>query len=157
MVMSGEGIKRKSEELTNQLQALVRRYLFQDKARGPGDEVALTRQEIRAIIALGERPSWTMGELAANLVLAMGSLTVIVDRLVTKGLATRQRSEKDRRVVDVSLTAAGRERYAERRRRRLRMARAMLEALDEAEQDAFLSLMQKIRDRAVGPVDGAPR
>lgn len=141
---------RKAEDLMHQLHALARRFLFQDRA-ARRDDLAMTRQEIRVVATLGEHPVWTMGELAADLVLAMGSLTVIVDRLLTKGLVDRKRSQTDRRVVEITLTPAGQRRYAERRRNRLRMARAMLAALDGHEQDVFLGLMRKIRERAVGP------
>lgn len=150
--MGTTGARKHAVELMDLLHAVVRRYLFQDQA-ARGDDVALTRQEMRTIVALGDRPVWTMGELAAHLVLAVGSLTVIVDRLVRKGFAERRRSEKDRRVVEVTLTAEGRRQSAERRRKRLRMARAMLAALDEFEQAAFLALMRKIRARAVGAED----
>ena len=155
--LSGQGhLGGKAVELMNQLHAVVRRYLFQERTP-VADDVALTRQEVRVIAALGRRETWTMGELAADVMLAVGSLTVIVDRLVAKGMVDRRRSATDRRVVHVTLTAAGRRRYAKRRRKRLRMARAMLAALAPHEQDTFLRLMRKIRERAVGPEEPPPR
>lgn len=47
-------------------------------------------------------------ELARELDIDAGAVTRVVDRLVAKGLIERVRSDADRRVVHLSLTAAGR-------------------------------------------------
>jgi DNA-binding MarR family transcriptional regulator len=157
--MKKPGIQDRSLELMGLLHALARRYLFQARMRGAAGGVGLdlTRQEARVMGATGERPAWTMGELAAELVVAMGSLTVIVDRLVRKGLLHRERATEDRRVVRVKLTAAGHRLALEHQRHRLQMARAMLGALDEGEQAVFLRMMRKIRERTVGGGHGDRR
>ena len=50
-----------------------------------------------------------MSALAEHMVVAVSSLTSLMDRLVEKKLVKRERSEKDRRIVLVRLTGAGRE------------------------------------------------
>ena len=136
-------LNRMSDELVRHLDALARRFMLREKL--PGDDaVSLTRQEFRMIGAIGDRRSCTMGELAGHMLLAVSTLPPTVDRLVAKDLATRERSSDDRRVVRVGLTARGYRWYAQRRRRRLRMARAMLGSLRETEQERFLALIRKI-------------
>ena len=136
-------LNQKAGELVRQLDALARRFMLSD--RQAGDEVvSLTRQEFRVIAVIGDSGSSTMGELAAPIMLAVSSLTSIIDSLVAKRLVERGRADEDRRVVRVRLTAAGRTFYMHRRRERLRMARAMLGSLRAQEQGAFLALMGKI-------------
>ncbi|NKF21095.1 MarR family winged helix-turn-helix transcriptional regulator [Solimonas marina] len=47
------------------------------------------------------------GDLARKLSLTQGTVTIILDRLVTRGLVERRRAADDRRRVLVSLTAEG--------------------------------------------------
>jgi DNA-binding MarR family transcriptional regulator len=49
----------------------------------------------------------TAQELARDMDMDAGALTRLIDRLVAKGLVERERSEADRRVVMLSLSAAG--------------------------------------------------
>ena len=49
----------------------------------------------------------TVAELARECHLDAGAMTRMLDRLEAKGLCTRMRSETDRRVVNIALTAAG--------------------------------------------------
>jgi DNA-binding MarR family transcriptional regulator len=49
----------------------------------------------------------TSFEIARQLNMDAGAVTRMVDRVVAKGLVERVRSESDRRVVHLSLTAAG--------------------------------------------------
>ena len=89
---------------------LARRFIFSQKPERKADDVPMTRQEIRVLIALAETDNSRMGDLAARLVCSVSSLTAIMDRLVAKGLVARHPSETDRRVVLVALTPEGRRR-----------------------------------------------
>ena len=55
----------------------------------------------------------TVSHLATRLGISPPSASAIVDRMVDGGLVTRERSEEDRRIVSVSLTAAGEARLKE--------------------------------------------
>ena len=136
-------INQKAERLLIQLDALARRLILQGKV-ALEDDVSLTRQEFRLVLVLGEKPFFAMGELAERMMFAVNSLTPLVDRLVAKGLVRREHAEGDRRVVLAALTAQGRRLSDQCRRNRLGMARAMLTALDQREQDVFLALVTKI-------------
>ena len=135
--------ERKAAELVAQLDALARRFIRHHKIPCR-DDLALTRHEFRVIAAIGHRQGCTMGELAGQLVLGVSGLTPVVDRLVDKGLVRRERAEEDRRIVRVELSAKASRLYGQLRAHRLRMARAMLEALNGKEQETFLRLIGKI-------------
>ena len=143
-------INTRAAELVRQIDAFARRIGLRERM-DDGDDVALTRQERRLVAAVGGRPVWTMGELARHVMLAVSTLTAVVDRLVAKRLVERERSEKDRRTVWVRLTPEGRARYERFRRMRLRIARGMLKALDAEEQATFLRLMSKIAQGGLWP------
>jgi DNA-binding MarR family transcriptional regulator len=142
-------------ELMGHLGALARRYLFQDRPNRD-EQQPLPRQEMRVLFTVGEAGVQTMGRMARELAVSVSSLTAIADRLVAKGMIRRYRSEKDRRIVLVQLTEQGHRIHERRRRARLRMATAMLGALNERDQDGFLKFMRKIRAAAIDEAGAAP-
>ena len=74
----------------------------------------------------------------------LSTATHTVDRLVAKGLAERNRSEEDRRVVAVQMSEYGRQLQEVFRERRKVVARSWLEPLSDQERTIFLQLMAKI-------------
>lgn len=86
----------------------------------------MRREAERRMAALGVtdaqwKPLWllasgratTGNEMARLLEMDAGAMTRLLDRLETKGLIERERSDTDRRVVELRLTAAGREASAQ--------------------------------------------
>jgi homoprotocatechuate degradation regulator HpaR len=71
------------------------------------NEFGLTEQQGRVLRVLWERDEVSLGALAKLTLLPTPSLVGIVDRLSSTGLVTRQRSEKDRRVVHIVATDTG--------------------------------------------------
>ena len=74
-------------------------------AEGLGSAVSIT--EIHIIEQIGAREPARMGEVAKSIGVTLATLTVACDKLVAKGLVRRVRSETDRRVVNITLTARG--------------------------------------------------
>ena len=96
-----------------------------------------------------------MRELAEHLTVAVNSVTNIVDNLEKKVLVRRQRSEQDRRVIRVELTAAGREMARFLVEVNLKLFRGMLGRCTEDEQEIFMVLFRKIPEGVVaGDPDG---
>ena len=106
----------------------------------------LSRNEMDAFIQLGRKGELTMGELAENLLLSVSGATVIADKLEEKGLVVRRRSLDDRRVVRVGLTGEGAKSYDEFHQMVLTFATAVLQSLEENEQNLLLALYRKISD-----------
>src|SRR5262249_10479196 len=111
------------------LRALVEQILFQFRkldtaANGP--HAALSCQELRLDEHLGDSGPRRMKELAEFLLLAVTSVTTIVDNLEKRGIVRRQRSEEDRRIVRVELTEVGRRASQAAVNEKLQLLRGML-------------------------------
>ncbi len=68
----------------------------------------LTGPQLVCLRALRTHDSFTSSQLARQVSLSQATVTGIVDRLLTRQLVNRVRSETDRRQVTVSITDAGR-------------------------------------------------
>ena len=77
-----------------------------DQALRPLD---LTSQQIGVILLLASGRARTPLELSREMSYDSGSMTRMLDRLEKKGFVSRTRSELDRRMVELNLTARGRE------------------------------------------------
>lgn len=73
----------------------------------------LSITEIHTIEAIGKEGNRTMGEIANDLRITVGTLTTAINRLIKKGYVERKRIEKDRRVVVVYLTESGKKVFDE--------------------------------------------
>lgn len=71
-------------------------------------KVGLTYPQYLVLLALWEADVKTVNGIAQRLYLDSAALTPLLKRLERTGLIVRQRSVKDERVVNVSLTAEGR-------------------------------------------------
>lgn len=85
----------------------VREHLY-----GNGED-ALDQGQCDTLDLLVTRPSWRMSELADALRVDPSTATRAIQRVVNEGLATRQSSDDDGRVVMVSITPAGKQRHSE--------------------------------------------
>ena len=65
-------------------------------------------KEMHTIDSIGEAKMTTPSDIAKDLMLTVGTVTVSLNRLEKKGYINRYRSEHDRRVVNVSLSSRGR-------------------------------------------------
>ncbi|MFC8228590.1 MarR family winged helix-turn-helix transcriptional regulator [Streptomyces sp. NPDC057287] len=100
-------------------------------------DFGLGRSQVAVLDALEDGPR-RVTALAAHTGMAQPRVTVVLQGLEESGLATRERRAADRRVVEASLTPAGRD-LLDRGRRR--MAAALLKGLDAGVDDS---------ERAVG-------
>ena len=73
----------------------------------------LSITEIHTIEAIGKEGNRTMGEIANDLRITVGTLTTAINRLIKKGYVERKRIEEDRRVVVVYLTESGKKVFDE--------------------------------------------
>lgn len=140
-------IERQSGQLLSYLDALFRRLVL---PRQPSEEPSFdcSREEIRALILLRTSGRTIMTDFAAELGVPLSTATHTIDRLVRKGLVTRLRSERDRRVVQVEMSQAGIAFQTALRARHQAMARSWLLPLSAGERETFLDLMAKITQGA---------
>ncbi len=71
------------------------------------NKFGLTGPQLVCLRVLGRHTSLTPSELAKHVALSQATVTGIVDRLASRQLVTRVRSESDRRNVTVAITDAG--------------------------------------------------
>ena len=131
-------------ELRTLVEEFLHRFREVDTAAANGPHADLSLQEVRVVEHLGDRRLARMAELAGRTMLAVNSVTSLVDKLEEQGIVRRQRSDEDRRVVLVELTPHGWEAYRAAVGEKLALLQLMLSGLDPAEQEAFMSLFRKI-------------
>ena len=141
--IGSNALAEQSKRLVGCLEALFQRMILsQQGADAPSAEC--TREEIRALIVLSLRGETTMSDLAVALGVPMSTATHTVDKLVTKELVLRTRSEQDRRLVLVEMSEPGRKFQEASRAKHQLMARSWLVPLSPGEREIFLELMAKI-------------
>lgn len=89
----------------------IRRVFQVVNAQSKRAELAtgLTGPQLWTIKAIAENGPIRISDLAHKIYLHPATLVGILDRLEARGIVARSRSQRDRRVVRVDLTAAGRE------------------------------------------------
>ena len=93
----------------------------------------LTANDMHVMEAIGTDEAKNMSTVAKALSITTGTLTISVNGLVKKGYVERVRSEEDRRVVLVSLTAKGKQAHAQHAGFHNSMIDAIAESLSEEE------------------------
>jgi DNA-binding MarR family transcriptional regulator len=114
---------------------------------GPSHHMLLWRLKPRGRF---EAP-WPQGpsrvsDLAQALQLTPAAITQLVADLERRGYVRRDRDERDRRAVVVSLTQAGEEVLAEHRQRRRSEMQRLVEALDPQDRQALVRILHRIRE-----------
>lgn len=104
----------------------------------------ITNNDMHIIEAVGPGEDSTMSAVAKKLGITAGSLTTSMNSLVNKKYVTRQRSELDRRVVYIRLTAKGKRAYEHHKNFHMQMTNAVIENLDEKELEILLQTLDKL-------------
>ena len=134
----------KAKLLRESIREIIRQFRCLDMAVANQPHGEISIPEVHIIEFLGDRKSCMMRELAEYLLVAVNTVTTIVDKLEQKLLVRRERDEEDRRIVMVHLTDKGRQAYEGILEIRLNACRTMLTPLNEDVQDIFMVLMRKI-------------
>ncbi len=114
------------------------------------DGCGLNFTQFRTIKVLSEAESITPSELARALDHDAGALTRLLDRLQEKGYVRRKPRDDDRRVVDVSLTEAGRALWNSIRVTADRVSALAQSNLSAAEQAQLFALLTRVRTTLEG-------
>lgn len=104
----------------------------------------LTMPQFWALEWMSRTKRGRMQDLVAALQLKSSTGTMLVDRLVTLGLARRVRNPDDRRSVALALTARGARVVDEVHRQRQRGIRRMFAPLSVRERKEYLALLEKL-------------
>jgi DNA-binding MarR family transcriptional regulator len=134
------------EEMARLFRRVARLVFSLKPLSGPGSE--LPEAQLRCLFAMARQGPCTMSQLSERLQVHPSTATELVERLIQAGLAERQRSEEDRRVVWVGLTAAGRETVAQRRQAFRQHLLSFLERLTAEQRQAMFSALQTLNQIA---------
>jgi len=123
--------------------AAVRRLRGRETRRQPGE---LTDAQYGLLFSLREQETMSSSELAFAADLSPATATEMLDGLVATQLVRRERSDRDRRVVLISLTDRGRTLIEERRLRYEPGWRAALADFSDDELRTASAVLDRMRD-----------
>lgn len=106
----------------------------------------ITNNDMHVIEAIGITGGRNMTSVAKDLSVTVGTLTIAINNLVKKSYVERVRSEKDRRVVLVSLTDKGRAAYEHHRNFHQEMVQATLDGLNDNETEILVKALTNLLD-----------
>ncbi|KAA3620388.1 MAG: MarR family transcriptional regulator [Calditrichaeota bacterium] len=106
---------------------------------------SFSRHDLNIIVFLGLHGATKMQDLAHVQAMPMSTLTGVIDRLIEKSAIVRDRSEKDKRIIKVSLTPEGISLFQAVQEQRLILTENLMGLLKPEEQDILLLLSRKMR------------
>ena len=134
------------------ISALIRVYKITEigAAEGQGKK-HLNPADRQTLLFVGERGECIANDVAQYLRIAPTTASSIIDRLVRRGLLSRERTEENRRVVWLRLTKEGRKIQNQTMQYNLANCKAMLAALKPSEQEVFVRLISTIAATSQSP------
>ncbi len=116
----------------------------------------LSQGEAHILARLARSSPATVGELHTDLAHKRSTLTSILDRLVERGLVTRQAGVADRRTFVIDTTAKGQRVAADVRRHLAALEAAVSRQVTAAEINAFLKVLAAVEEEARKATLAAP-
>jgi DNA-binding MarR family transcriptional regulator len=128
------------------LDRILNSYNAISKSINPANlyKIELTSSQIKVLATFTERECYTMTELSQMLSVTLPTMTAMIDRLIQTGLVTRERDERDRRVVLVSLTGEGKKIIHNLMDVRKQEIEKVLAMLDHKEVEVFLGSIESV-------------
>lgn len=106
----------------------------------------ISSNDMHIIEAIGIETPKNMSTIAKILKVTVGTLTIAINNLVKKGYVIRERGEKDRRVVFISLSEKGKKAYEHHAAFHNEMTEAILMKLSKEEIMVLLKALNNISD-----------
>lgn len=107
----------------------------------------LTPSQFDVLVTLGDTHGMTCSELSAHTLVTKGTLTGVLDRLVSKGLVRRETIRGDRRSTRVVLTAKGEATFRKTFAAHIAFLRPFFErAVSPQEVDQVCLPLRRLRD-----------
>ena len=105
----------------------------------------ISMNDMHIIEAVGDGEPKNMSSIARIVGVTVGTLTIAMNNLVKKGYVIRTRSEKDRRVVLISLEDKGKKAFRRHEEFHLQMVQAMRQGLDDEQCRVLMQAMKNLR------------
>lgn len=104
----------------------------------------ITNNDMHIIEAVGINEPRNMSDIAKRLGVTVGTLTTNMNGLEKKGYITRERSDKDKRVVYIILTERGRKAFFHHRDFHKNMIKSVVVGLDDDEKRLLYRCLIKL-------------
>ena len=117
---------------------------LEEKAIRTGEFCEISNNDMHIIEAIGISEPRNMSAIAKTLLVTDGTLTIAVNNLVKKGYVNRTRSEKDRRVVLISLTEKGKRAYEHHRQFHEKMIKATIQNMNPQEEEVLAQALTNL-------------
>jgi DNA-binding MarR family transcriptional regulator len=137
-------------ERSNSLGFLIKRcgVLMSQVAERRFEQTSISFTQWLALIWLSAQDSQISAtQLSTEMGYDMGALTRIVDELERRGLVRRERSRRDRRAVEIAVTAAGSRRAQGAKRVIVELLNELVAPFSDAEITTLLELMHRLLAR----------
>lgn len=106
----------------------------------------ITNNDMHIIEAIGIETPRNVSVIAHRLHVTVSTLTINMNGLEKKGYICRQRSEKDKRVVYVTLTDKGRKAFYHHRDFHKKMIKALVKNLNEQEMEVLYRCLENLNN-----------
>jgi DNA-binding MarR family transcriptional regulator len=108
------------------------------------ESLGLSPVEYSILVTVRDNKTVTQSELAAVLKMQLPNLIKILSRMEAAGIIRRKRSARDKRAVELSLSAAGQKRADEASRLGETFNADTLAPLSKTEQTAFIDMLARL-------------
>ncbi len=108
-------------------------------------EVDLSMQEHYIIEVLGRNERLTISNLADQVTAPLTTVSSTLDRLYNQGLVERERSQEDRRVVEVCLSAEGEKIYENHQEETKKFVDEFLSQLSPDDRDELYRILSEFK------------
>ena len=109
-------------------------------------DLDITQNQYRVLQVLNDGGPYKMMELGEILHTSSGSLTVMIDRLVAKGMVERFFMAEDRRVVMVDITKTGIEALEQFRAGLLLLLTKRIDEFDDEKKQRLITAVQELQE-----------
>ncbi|MEG0805733.1 MAG: MarR family winged helix-turn-helix transcriptional regulator [Lachnospiraceae bacterium] len=117
---------------------------IEEKAMSTGEFKDISNKDIHVLSAIGIHGARNMSSVAKTLSITVGTLTIAINNLLKKGYVDRVRSDRDRRVVLVSLTSKGEKAYRHHADFHEKMVQAILKDLNQEETEILTKTLTNL-------------
>lgn len=104
----------------------------------------ISNNDMHIINAIGISEPKNMSTIAKELSVTVGTLTIAINNLVKKGYVLRRRSDKDRRVVYISLSEKGVRAYNHHARFHDEMIKAIIKDFNDQEIELVIKALSNL-------------
>jgi len=124
--------------------AILRRFKLEPGMLAGSVYAELHVNDVGLLGVLAEPGEWTVRKLAEALRAPLSTTSSALDRLEERGVIVRQRSQTDRRLMHVQVTAVGHRLASRLQAKQIETCRDMLLLLSEREREELIRLVAKV-------------